>query len=282
MTDSPTELPPRHTLDLGETDILLHQENNRQTARSRSNYLAFAIVGVASVALITNYETLQKIVEPYFQSRTIQIAQKNSQRKTNIANRTVVSEPASPLHESIKSTAVRALTDYLERLKDGRAIFSLDMSGEEAARQLNATRLFASSYEELKYLAKARRQKTGRLHIKEIIDDYERITSEEVKIDTLRQKQDATRIAVAYLRALQNGDVTFPGPANTAPAPPILLAQLARSYPALTVDFDDPLFARVYRITRQLVAERFKSNGSVEVHFIVAAYRYCLLKESTS
>lgn len=174
---------------------------------------------------------------------------------------------------SAYSKPVQELMQYVTDLRDGRVRFSAELSGEAAARQFSYSRLFASAYEEMVLFAKADGQTAARPRIDAIIAGFERIVREEQAIDQLLTRKERHAIAIAYLRALQNGDVVFPGPRAIAPAPPVLLIQLMAAYPDVSLDIDDPAFASVYRNAREFAASRLMAAGEVFAHEVIGEIR---------
>lgn len=188
--------------------------------------------------------------------------------------------PLAGIDRSAFSKPVQELMQYVDDLKAGRVAFKLGISGEDAAKQLGFSRLFASAYEEMIIRAKARETKQ-RTRPNVIIAGFEAIVGEEQKIDQLLAQKERHAAAIAYLRALQNGDVLFPGPQALAPAPPVLLIQLISAYPDIDIDIDDPLFAAVYRETREFAAERLTNAGAVFAHEIIAEIRRLIVNSAT-
>jgi hypothetical protein len=178
------------------------------------------------------------------------------------------------------SKPVQELMKYVQCLRKGQCAFDPGVTGEEVAKQFGYSRLFASAYEEVVLQAKARQAKKERTRFGGLVSGFELIVQEEQTIDQTLARKERHAAAIAYLRALQNGDVLFPGPQALAPAPPMLLAQLVSAYP--DIDLDDPLFAIVYRQTREYAAERLQSDGEVFAHQIIGDFRRLIVKSATS
>lgn len=176
------------------------------------------------------------------------------------------------------SPAVGELMQYLRDLKAGRAAFNWStITGEEAAKQFGFSRLFASSYEELRLFAEARIREQGSIHIRQVIAEFEDIVSEEKKIDQMMAGDMRLQVSIAYLRALQNGDVVFPHPAVWPPPSPVsLLRQLASIYPNETIDEHDRLFPKFYDSTwKELRADR---PGAASVQRAIKELRKSIAK----
>jgi hypothetical protein len=186
---------------------------------------------------------------------------------------------------SAYSKPVQELMQYIDDLKAGRVAFGAGITGEEAAKQLGYSRLFASAYEEVILRTKARLAKAeqdGGPSINDIVGDFEGIMREEQAIDRLLAQKERHAAAIAYLRALQNGDVVFPLPQAWAPIPEILLAQLMSAYPDASIEINDPVFARIYRDTREFVSTQLDNAGEVWPHQIIAEFRRLIVESAAS
>lgn len=186
----------------------------------------------------------------------------------------------SGLDPAAFSKPVQELMKYVQCLRKGQCAFDPGVTGEEVAKQFGYSRLFASAYEEMALQAKAREGKKERTRFGDLLSGFELIVREEQAVDQMLTRKERHAAAIAYLRALQNGDVLFPGPQALAPAPPVLLAQLVTAYP--DIDLDDPLFAAVYRQTREFAAERLQRDGEVFAHQIIGELRRLIVKSATS
>ncbi|WP_144061183.1 hypothetical protein [Hyphomicrobium denitrificans] len=181
--------------------------------------------------------------------------------------------PANAPKEHDYGEPVQEMTTYLAGLKAGRFVFNWAITGEEAAKQLGFTRLFASGYDEIALQAKARAKTQGSVNIGDIISDFQGVVQEEQRIAELMVSRKEYVAVIAYLRALQNGDVVFPGPQDLAPTPPVLLVQLMTAYPDTKFDIDDPVFASVYRQTRVFANARIQEAGEVWAQEIIGEFR---------
>ncbi len=176
------------------------------------------------------------------------------------------------------NSALDPLTGYIENFRRGRASFIPSLNGEDAGRQLSANRLFASAYEEVIFSTKLR-EKNGVANTPDtIIADFERILVQEREVERLMFDSPRHRAAIAYLRALQNGDVIFPPPAENGPIPDVLLAQVQLAYPEATFGLQDAVFAEVYRKVRGFAAWRLQKSGSVSIYEIIGEYRRLLIE----
>jgi len=173
------------------------------------------------------------------------------------------------------SKPVQELMQYLADLRTGAVAFiwRKGMTGEEAARQLGYTRLFASSYEELILSTKARIARKGDVSLEDVIADYEMIVHEEQIVDQLMKSSDTHRWAIAYLRALQNGDVTFPDPSITSPSEKSLLAALRELDSTLPVADADPVLAKLYAETRSYLLVLLRTDVQLNVYDVIQDFR---------
>jgi hypothetical protein len=173
------------------------------------------------------------------------------------------------------------LRTYLNGLKNGKFVFDWNMSGEEAAKQLGFTRLFASVYEETAVRTRKRERVQGAVHFHEVVADYESILQEEERIDELlRSRESRPAASIAFLRALQNGDVVFPGPQRMAPIPQVLLVQVVSAYPDVSLDINDPVFASIYREAREYAVAQLKQDAEIWAHDIIGHLRALILKSA--
>jgi len=186
------------------------------------------------------------------------------------------------IDQSEFSKPVRELTEYVQclkgQVKGRRCIFKPNIPGEAVAKQLGYTRLFASAYDEMNLRVKTRQQAQQGARPSDVIAGFDDIVREEQAIDRLMARKERHAAAIAYLRALQNGDVVFPGPQPLAPVPAVLLVQLMSAYPDVELDINDPIFATVYRQTRDFAAARVNETGEVWAQEIIAEFRRLTLK----
>ena len=180
------------------------------------------------------------------------------------------------------SKPVQELMEYVQCLAKNGCDFKPKITGEEAAKQFGYSRLFASTYDEVVIRAKTRQRNQEVPRGGDVIADFESIVLEEQLIDRLLGRKERHAAAIAYLRALQNGDAIFPGPQATAPIPNVLLAQLASVYPDVNLDIDDSVFAVAYREVREFAMDRMISAGEVSAHEIIAELRRLIIKSATS
>lgn len=177
------------------------------------------------------------------------------------------------------SEPVKQLHAYVQGLRAGSFVFNLVITGEEATKQLGFTRLFASAYDEVLVRTKARIRESGSVHISEILREFDAVLAEEMHVDRLLQ-QSGFAAAIAYLRAMQNGDAVFPGPQAFAPVPEVLLSRVNDTYPGTAINVADPLFATAYRQTREFATTRVTQAGEVWIHEIIGEFRRLIVHAS--
>jgi hypothetical protein len=175
------------------------------------------------------------------------------------------------------SKPVQELMKYVQCLGKNQCSFSAGITGEEAARQFGYSRLFASAYEEMILQVKSKEGKEQGIRLGDVIRGFEQIVQQEQAIDQMLMRNERHAAAIAYLRALQNGDVVFPGPQPLAPVPQVLLSQLMTAYPNIKLDANDPVFASTYRQTRDFAALRMKVADEVWAQEIIAEFRYLII-----
>lgn len=180
------------------------------------------------------------------------------------------------------SKPVQELMEYVECFRKDRCAFKATVPGEEAAKQFGYSRLFVNAYDEVSLKAKSRTQNYSGLNRNDVLSDFESIVAEEQAIDRLLKQKDWHAASIAYLRALQNGDVTFPAPETLAPVPQILMIQLMSAYPAVKFDINDATFAEIYRKTRQFATVRVKNSGELWAQEIIAEWRKLIVQSTES
>ena len=110
---------------------------------------------------------------------------------------------------TLSSAATRELVKYLEGLKKGSYAFNWTISSHDAAKQLGFGPRFAATYGQAAEEVQARLASNGRVNIAELIDYFNRILREEQSVDRLVGDK-AHFPVVVYLRALQEGECSFP------------------------------------------------------------------------
>jgi hypothetical protein len=189
---------------------------------------------------------------------------------------------ARDIDPSAYSKGVQELMQYADDLRHERVAFATKFTGEEAAKQLGYSRLFASAYEEVILRVKTIEQSKKSAQLSDVIVGFDNIVHEEQTIDQLMVRKERHAAAIAYLRALQNGDVVFPGPQALAPTPPVVLAQLLAAYPDIQFDVDDPTFTAIYRQAREFAMRRYTSAGEIFAAEIIGELRRLIIQSAMS
>jgi len=157
--------------------------------------------------------------------------------------------------EIFSTTPTTQLARYVGGLRAGTHFFNFGIDGMEAAQQLSFSRRFATAYTEVLELARAIIAKKGTETIHETIALFEAILAEEQTIDQMIVQRRRQINAIIYLRALQDGYCAFPNAyATDVPTAGSVLAELAVTFPAVSIDQSDPFFAKLYE--EQLDRER--------------------------
>lgn len=179
-----------------------------------------------------------------------------------------------------KLDPVQEMTEYVQCIKQSRCRPLLDQTGEEAARHLGYSRLFAGAYDEALLRYKVRQREKEQANFADFIADFEAIAREEQTIAQLLAARERHAAAIAYLRAMQNGDVAFPAPQTLAPIPPLALLQLMTIYEGTVFDLDDPVFAAIYRETRNWTAARIKLAADISAPEVIGVFRGLVIQSA--
>lgn len=176
--------------------------------------------------------------------------------------------PTSPATTPRYSRPVEELMAYEAALKSGRVKFDPALTGDEAARQLGYSTIFATAYGSLLQVAS-----TGGPRALET--ELRRIIEEEQTIDWMMARR-ALITAIAVLRAIQNGEVAFPGPHDAPPARKVI-EELAKARPEAHVDPNDAIFAKIYDDLLRYESSKIE-HGALSVFDIVAELRRAIIK----
>jgi hypothetical protein len=179
-----------------------------------------------------------------------------------------------------KLDPIQELTEYVQCLKQARCRPLLDQTGEEAARNLGYSRLFAGAYDEALQRYRVRQREKEQANFADFTADFEAIAKEEQTIEQLLAARERHAAAIAYLRAMQNGDVAFPAPQTLAPIPPLALLQLMTIYEGTVFDLDDPVFAAIYRETRNWTVSRIKSAADLSAAEVIGVFRGLVIQSA--
>ncbi len=179
------------------------------------------------------------------------------------------------------SAPVHELVEYLDAVRTRPMMFNANRAGEDTAKRLGYSRLFASAYEEALLRAKdPRAQSSGTISRDDFARNFEAVVQEEQVIDTLMRRRERHAAGIAYLRGMQNGDLVFPIPQQTAPVPQALLARLATVYPEAAFDINDAVFAAIYRESRAFAAARAQRAGGISPYEVIGEFRRLIVESA--
>ena len=183
---------------------------------------------------------------------------------------------------TLSSAATGELVKYLEGLKKGSYVFNWTISGHDAAKQLRFGRRFAATYGQAVEEVQARLASKSRVHIDEIIEYFSRILREEQSVDRLVGDKDRHFPAVIYLRALQEGECSFPYVLRDTPTAQAMMNQLALAYPEIKKRSVSEPFASIYDATVAYGRNQIKQNGSVSIYRLIEEMRRAIVQSANS
>jgi hypothetical protein len=162
-------------------------------------------------------------------------------------------------------------------LKKGSYAFNWTISGDDAAEQLRFGRRFAATYGQAAEEMQTRLASKGRVNIDELIEYFSRILREEQFIDRLIGDKDRHFSAVVYLRALQEGECSFPYVLRDTPTAQAMVDYLALAYPEIKKRAVSEPFASVYDATVAYGRNQIKQNGSVSIYRLIEELRRAIV-----
>ena len=183
---------------------------------------------------------------------------------------------------TLSSAATGELVKYLEGLKKGSYVFNWTISGHDAAKQLRFGRRFAATYGQAVEEVQARLASKSRVHIDEIIEYFSRILREEQSVDRLVGDKDRHFPAVIYLRALQDGECSFPYVLRDTPTAQAMMNPLALAYPEIKKRSVSEPFASIYDATVAYGRNQIKQNGSVSIYRLIEEMRRAIVQSANS
>lgn len=166
------------------------------------------------------------------------------------------------------SRPVEELMTYEAKLKAGQVQFDPTLTGDEAARQLGYSTIFATAYGSLRQVASAGGPQA-------LATELRRIIEQEQTIDWMMARR-ALITPIAVLRAIQNGELAFPGPHDAPPARK-LIEELAKVRPEADVDPNDAIFAKIYDDLLRYESSKIE-QGALSVFDIVGELRRAIIK----
>jgi S1-C subfamily serine protease len=184
------------------------------------------------------------------------------------------------LSEPCLSAPTKELIKYVEGLKKGSYAFNWTISGDDTAKQLGFGRRFAVTHNQVVEEVRARLARKSTVHIDEIIEYFSGILREEQSVDRLVGGKDRHFSAVAYLRALQEGQCSFPYVLRDTPNAQAMMNQLALAYPAVKKRFAIEPFASMYDTTVAYGRNQIKQNGSVSIYRLIEEMRRAIVQSA--
>jgi hypothetical protein len=185
--------------------------------------------------------------------------------------------------ERTRSSATTSeLIKYFEGLNKGSYAFNWTISGLDAAKQLGFGRRFAATYGQAVEEVQARLASKSRVHIDEIIEYFSQIVREEQTIDRLVGDKNRHFPAVLYLRALQEGECSFPYVLRDTPNAQAMLNHLAVAYPEIKERPLSEPFARIYEATIAYGRKQIEQKGSVSIYRLIEEMRRAIVQSAAS
>jgi S1-C subfamily serine protease len=184
------------------------------------------------------------------------------------------------LSEPCLSAPTKELIKYVEGLKKGSYAFNWTISGDDTAKQLGFGRRFAVTHNQVVEEVRARLARKSTVHIDEIIEYFSGILREEQSVDRLVGNKDRHFSSVAYLRALQEGQCSFPYVLRDTPTAQAMMNQLALAYPVVKKRFAIDPFASMYDATVGYGRNQIKQNGSVSIYRLIEEMRRAIVQSA--
>ena len=184
------------------------------------------------------------------------------------------------IERTLSSAPTKELVKYVEGLKKGSYAFNWTISGHDAAKQLGFGRRFAVTYGQAAEEVRARLARKSSVHIDEIIEYFSRILREEQTVDRLVGDKDRHFPAVVYLRALQEGECSFPYVLRDTPTAQAMMNHLALAYPDVKKRFASEPFASIYDATVAYGRNQIKQNGSVSIYRLIEEMRRAIVQSA--
>src|SRR5262245_35355197 len=157
---------------------------------------------------------------------------------------------------------------------------STGRSGHAAAKRLQFGHRFAATYSQAVEEVRARLASKGRVNIAEIIEYFSEILREEQSIDRLVGDQDRLFPAVVYLRALQEGECSFPYVLRDTPTAQAMMNHFALAYPEIKKRSVSESFASIYDATVAYGRNQIKQNGSVSIYRLIEEMRRAIVQSA--
>ena len=184
------------------------------------------------------------------------------------------------IERTLSSAPTKELVKYVEGLKKGSYAFNWTISGHDAAKQLGFGRRFAVTHDQAVEEVRARMARKSSVHIDEIIEYFSRILREEQSVDRLAGDKDRHFPAVVYLRALQEGECSFPYVLRDTPTAQAMINHLALAYPEIKKRSVSEPFASIYDATVAYGRNQIEQNGSVSIYRLIEEMRRAIVQSA--
>jgi hypothetical protein len=181
--------------------------------------------------------------------------------------------------ELLSPTPTTELITYLDGLQAGKYLLNWNIDNHQAAAQLGFGNRFAEIYGQLAEEAQLRLKQNGSLTIQEMTGYLNAVVAEEKSIDDLGLKRDEHLSSIVYLRALQEGECSFPAAIGRAPDPTALLGELRRVYPEFHLEARNATFTAVYNQAVDASHKRITQMGGVSIFRNIEDLRHAILGE---
>jgi hypothetical protein len=221
----------------------------------------------------------QPVIQP--SPPTIQPQQRSAAARAESINANLCEASSKhAIERTLSSTPTKELAKYVEGLKKGSYAFNWTISGDDAAKQLGFGRRFAVTHGQVVEEVRARLTRKSTVHIDEIIEYFSGILREEQSVDRLVGGKDRYFSAVAYLRALQEGQCSFPYVLRDTPTAQAMMNHLALAYPVVKKRFANEPFASIYDATVAYGRNQIKQNGGVSIYRLIEEMRRAIVQSA--
>jgi hypothetical protein len=184
------------------------------------------------------------------------------------------------IERTLSSAPTKELIKYVEGLKKGSYSFNWTKSGHDAAKQLGFGNRFAATYGQAAEEVGARLARKSSVHIDEIIEYFGQILREEQAVDLLVMQKDRHFPPVVYVRALQEGECSFPYVLRDTPTAQAMMNDLARAHPEVKKRGSTEPFASIYDATVAYGRNEIKRNGSVSIYRLIEQMRRAIVQSA--
>ncbi len=185
-----------------------------------------------------------------------------------------------PKPENIDLLSVKPTTElitYLDGLRSGKYAFDWSLNGHQAAAQLGFGNRFSAVYSEMAEEARLLLRQHGTVTVRDATGYLSGIVGEEQTIDAMSSRREQHFSAIVYLRALEEGECSFPYVLKDTPDADGVLSDLREAYPALGLERNSTTFSEIYNQTIAAARQRISETGSVSVFRNIEDWRRAIL-----